>query len=44
VVSEYGVHLPEKLNRLAAVNLCHRLSELQLLEGSGGSRWEAERS
>jgi hypothetical protein len=36
VVSEDGVHLTEKMNRLAAVNLCHRLSEVQLLEGSGG--------
>ncbi len=36
VVSEDGVHITEKMNRLAAVNLCHRLSEVQLLEGSGG--------
>ncbi len=36
VVSEDGVHLTEKMNRLAAVNLCHRLSEVKLLEGSGG--------
>ncbi len=41
VVSEDGVHLTEKMNRLAAVNLCHRLSEVKLLEGS---RWEAERN
>ncbi len=45
VVSEDRVHLTEKINRLAAVNLCHRLSEVQLLEGSGGeSLGEAERS
>jgi hypothetical protein len=24
------------MNKLAAVNLCHRLSEVRLLEGSGG--------
>jgi hypothetical protein len=36
MVSEDGVHLTEKMNSIAAVNLCHRLSEIQLLEGSGG--------
>jgi hypothetical protein len=36
VICEDGVHLTEKMNKLAAVNLCHRLSEVQLLEGSGG--------
>jgi hypothetical protein len=36
VVCEDGVHLTEKMNKLAAVNLCHRLAEVQLLEGSGG--------
>ncbi len=36
VVSEDGVHLTEKINSLAALNLCHRLSEVKLLEGSGG--------
>jgi hypothetical protein len=36
VVCEDGVHLTEKMNKLAAVNFCHRLAEVQLLEGSGG--------
>jgi hypothetical protein len=36
VVCEDGVHLTEKMNKLAAVNLCHRLAEVQLMEGSGG--------
>ncbi len=35
VVSEDGVHLTEKVNSIVAVNLCHRLAEVQLLEGSG---------
>ncbi len=41
VVCEDGVPLTEKMNKLAAVNFCHRLSEVQLLEGS---RWEVGRS
>jgi hypothetical protein len=39
VVGEDGVHLTEKANTFAAVNLCHRLAEMALLEerGDGGS-------
>jgi hypothetical protein len=39
VVGEDGVHLTEKANNFAAVNLCHRLAEMALLEerGDGGS-------
>jgi hypothetical protein len=36
VVSEVGVHLTKKVNSIVALNLCHRLAEVQLLEGSGG--------
>jgi hypothetical protein len=42
IVGEDGVHLTVKANCFAAVNLCHRLAEMPLLEerwegGSGGS-------
>jgi hypothetical protein len=42
IVGEDGVHLTVKANSFAAVNLCHRLAEMPLLEerwegGSGGS-------
>jgi hypothetical protein len=36
MICEDGVHLTEKWNSIAAVNLCHRLAEVQLLEGHGG--------
>jgi hypothetical protein len=36
VVCEDGVHLTDMANGIAAVNLCHRLAEMELLERSVG--------
>jgi hypothetical protein len=36
VVGEDCVHLTDMVNGTAAVNLCHRLAKMQLLERSGG--------
>jgi hypothetical protein len=33
---EVGVHLTDMANGIAAVILCHRLAEMQLLERSAG--------
>ena len=36
VVGADGVHLSDMMNRSAAVNLCRRLSELELSRGGSG--------
>jgi hypothetical protein len=36
VVCEDGVNLTDMVNGIAAVNLCHRLAEMQLPERSAG--------